>query len=71
MAVTSYLQALQLAEALPRDEQLRLIRELAERSADADEQATDALELCGLGQEIWQHLDAQQYVHDERASWNG
>jgi hypothetical protein len=27
--------------------------------------------LRGLGQEIWQGIDAQQYVHCERASWNG
>jgi hypothetical protein len=29
------------------------------------------MELEGLGKEIWQGLDAQEYVNQERASWNG
>lgn len=29
------------------------------------------LELEGLGKEIWQGLDAQEYVDQERTSWNG
>ncbi|MCU1223930.1 MAG: hypothetical protein JWQ42_2023 [Edaphobacter sp.] len=71
MATTSYEQALRVAEALPREEQLRLIQELAEHTAHDGERATSVMELCGLGQEIWQHRDAQEYVNSERASWNG
>ncbi len=29
------------------------------------------LELEGLGEEIWQGIDAQEYVNHERNSWNG
>ena len=29
------------------------------------------LELEGLGKEIWQNMDAQEYVERERSSWNG
>jgi hypothetical protein len=29
------------------------------------------LELDGLGQEIWQGIDAQRYINEERNSWNG
>jgi hypothetical protein len=29
------------------------------------------MELRGLGKEIWQGIDAQEYVNQERASWNG
>lgn len=29
------------------------------------------MELEGLGKEIWQGIDAQEYVNQERASWNG
>jgi len=29
------------------------------------------MELEGLGKEIWNGLDAQEYVNQERASWNG
>jgi hypothetical protein len=28
-------------------------------------------ELRGLGKEIWNGIDAQEYVDGERASWNG
>jgi hypothetical protein len=71
MAITSYEQVLRVAEALPRQDQLRLIQELAEHPSQDCEQATSVMELCGLGQEIWQQKDAQEYVNSERASWNG
>lgn len=71
MAITSYEQVLRVAEALPRQEQLRLIHELAEHTSYDAGQATSVMELCGLGQEIWQQKDAQEYVNSERASWNG
>lgn len=29
------------------------------------------LELRGLGKKIWQDIDAQEYVDQERASWGG
>lgn len=29
------------------------------------------LELRGLGKEVWDGIDAQEYVNQERASWNG
>lgn len=29
------------------------------------------MELRGLGKEIWQGIDAQRYVDEERASWDG
>lgn len=70
MASASYEQALRAAESLPREEQLRLIQELAEHAEHA-EGTTSVLELCGLGQEIWRQQDAQEYVNSERASWNG
>jgi hypothetical protein len=70
MASTSYAQALRVAESLPREEQLRLIRKLAEHTGRV-EGTTSVMELCGLGQEIWQQVDAQEYVNSERCSWNG
>ncbi|HEY0795342.1 MAG TPA: hypothetical protein VGD64_06135 [Acidisarcina sp.] len=71
MATTSYKEVLQVAAALPRDEQLRLVQELVEHTRES-EPATSVMELCGLGQEIWQRQhDAQEYVNGERASWNG
>jgi hypothetical protein len=70
MASTSYEHALRVAESLPREEQLLLIQELGEHMAHA-KVTTSVMELCGLGQEIWQGQDAQEYVNRERASWNG
>lgn len=73
MATTFYEDALRMAESLSRDEKLRLIQELAahtEARTSSDEK-TSVLELCGLGEEIWLHMDAQEYVNRERASWNG
>lgn len=62
-----------MAASLSRDEQLRLIQELTVRVAQApvSEQETSLLALCGLGQEIWRDMDAQEYVRRERSSWNG
>ncbi len=72
MSAGSYETALRIAELLSRDEQLRLIEELA-AYARAGRQAakTSILDLCGLGQGIWGDMDAQEYVDGERASWNG
>lgn len=77
MATPSYESALRLAESLSRDEQLRLIQELTTElmaygeDARTAEPAASLLELCGLGQEIWWGMDAQEYVNGERAAWNG
>jgi hypothetical protein len=69
----SYETTLQMAASLSREEQLRLIEELAARSIDGPSSASPSsiLELCGLGKEIWEGIDAQEYVREERASWNG
>jgi hypothetical protein len=73
VATTSYKSALEMAASLSRDEQLRLIQELTVRAAQAptSEEETSVLALCGLGQEIWRHMDAQEYVRRERSPWNG
>lgn len=69
----AYENILRSVDSLNRIEQLRLITDLAERLRIEDGQAhrTSILELQGLGKEIWQGIDAQEYVDSERASWNG
>jgi len=54
-------------------EQFRLLSDLAEYLSlhGATETGTSILELQGLGKEIWQDIDAQEYVDRERASWDG
>lgn len=59
--------------SLNRDEKLRLIRELAARAGEDPGRSKERsiLELAGLGKEIWNGVDAQEYVSRERVSWNG
>jgi hypothetical protein len=58
---------------LTPDEQLRLLSELAGivRHRVIVKPKRSIMELEGLGKETWQGLDAQEYVNQERASWNG
>ena len=73
MATQTYESALQMAESLSREERLRLIEELTAHVGEgaASEPQHSIMELCGLGKEIWEGIDAQEYVNRERASWNG
>lgn len=73
MATSACETALQLAESLSRDEQERLIRELTDNAGKGTpaKPKHSIMELCGLGAEIWEGIDAQEYVNNERASWNG
>ena len=70
---TAYENALQLAVSLSREDQQRLISELATRTEGEapTEPQHSIMELRGLGKEIWEGIDAQEYVNEERASWNG
>lgn len=65
----SYEDVLRLAENLSQDEIERLIGDLAKRASEHADRSI--LELGGLGAEIWERIDAQEYVNSERASWNG
>jgi ribosomal protein S6 len=73
VAAISYESALAMAESLSHEEQLRLIEELRARANEgaAHVPQHSIMELRGLGKEIWQGIDAQEYVNQERASWNG
>jgi hypothetical protein len=55
-------------------EQLDLLEEIKRRTQSVAQnrpQVRSILELEGLGQEIWEGIDAQEYVRGERQSWNG
>jgi hypothetical protein len=73
MVAVSYESALQMAVSLSREEHLRLIQELTAAAVNgtASKEQTSVLALCGLDQEIWRKLDAQEYIRRERSSWNG
>jgi hypothetical protein len=69
-----YLQhILQQVVNLTPDEQLRLLEELASlvRCRVMPKPKRSIMELEGLGKEIWQGVDAQECINQERDSWNG
>ncbi len=69
--MTLYTEVLQSAQQLTVEEQAQLLRELAaalrQQRAPTEHRIT---ELKGLGQGIWADVDAQEYVRQERASWD-
>ena len=68
-------RVLNQVQHLQPDDQLRLLEELTtlvhQQATALEEPLHSFLELEGLGQEIWKGIDAQEYVNQERASWNG
>ena len=73
MATTAYQDILDRVEHLAPDDQLRLMEQLATllRRHTATQIKHSVMELQGLGKEIWQGVDAQEYVDEERDAWNG
>jgi hypothetical protein len=61
----------QYIKPLPNNEKLRLIAkvsyDLAENEAEAPKRSI--MELHGLGKEIWEGIDAQEYVNELRSEW--
>jgi hypothetical protein len=59
---------------LPEAEQLRLVELIAHRlaatTAHASQPQRSLLELEGLGADMWQDIDAQQYVNELRKEWD-
>ncbi len=57
---------------LSRDKRLHLLamiaQELAQESAHGEPER-NIMELHGLGKEIWEGIDAQEYVHALRQEW--
>jgi hypothetical protein len=65
-------QALTITEALTPADQLRLISILSERLSSEIEVGTeqiDLLTLAGLGADIWEQIDTDAYLDEERNSW--
>ena len=75
MSTYAYKEALDRAQRLTPDEQLRLLQDLAaivrQQIAIKEEPLHSFLELEGLGKEVWIGVDAQKYIDQERDSWNG
>ncbi|MEA5564813.1 hypothetical protein [Anabaena sp. UHCC 0399] len=73
--MSSYQEVLQQAQTLTPEEQIRLIKDLSslirQQVTMISKPKRSILELRGLGKEIWNAVDAQEYVNQERNSWNG
>jgi uncharacterized protein YqhQ len=72
--MSTYHEVRRLAESLSPDEQMRLIELsglIRQRVTLTRKPKRSILELRGLGKEIWNGIDAQEYVNQERDSWNG
>ncbi len=69
----SYEDYIQGVQHLPPEQLLRLLEvisaKLRQTLSEGQEQHS-IMELEGLGAEIWQGIDAQEYVRQERASWD-
>jgi hypothetical protein len=67
-------QVLREAETLSREEQTQLIKLLLDRvlpGSDAQPNKAHSLrELRGLGKEIWEGVDAQEYINQQRDEWD-
>lgn len=72
MTTHAYHDVLDQVQNLPLEDQQRLLEELEAivRSRMSAKPKHSILELRGLGKEIWEGIDAQEYVNQERASWD-
>jgi len=72
MATKSYQEILTRARAeLTADEQRLLATELAGQANRNGGAARKITDLRGLGKEIWAGVDPDEYVAQERDSWDG
>lgn len=71
--MATYQEVRRQIEELTPAEQVRLFEELAVlvHPQQLAKPKRSIMELEGLGKDVWQGLDAQEYVNQERASWNG
>jgi hypothetical protein len=63
---------LDISRQLSLADQLSLISLLSEQvrqKLDRDSKAVDMLSLAGMGAEVWQMIDVDTYLEQERASW--
>ncbi len=61
----------QYIKPLPSNEKLRLIAKVSNDLAEneTEKPKRSLLELEGLGKEIWEGIDAQEYINELRDEW--
>lgn len=71
MSNNSYDEILQRARhELNVEEQLKLINELCQRPPEKS-RPHSIRELKGLGKHIWEGIDPDAYIREERGTWSG
>jgi hypothetical protein len=71
MSINVYDDVLRRIQRLSPDDQLRLLEDVAglvRRELTNQSRRRSIVELRGLGREIWQHIDAQDYIDQEVSS---
>ncbi len=66
-------EMIQVARTLSVDEQKQLIKALVDIVNEPEVEVPkkrNLLELAGLGAEIWEGIDAQEYVNQLRSEWD-
>lgn len=71
MTMSTYEQVVNMTKRLNLPEQLQLLETLTRivRDQVVQSQPHSIVELEGLGADIWQDVDVQEYVEQERRSW--
>lgn len=72
MTTYTYRQVVNQAKRLSRDEQWQLVEELLAtiRHPESKRRKHSIRELKGLGKELWQSVDVDKYLEEERNSWD-
>ncbi len=71
METNIYLQIIKQLPALSEEEKKKLYDELSKMvHMRANRPKRSILELRGLGMEIWNGIDVDEYISKERESWN-
>ncbi|GAC1468471.1 MAG: hypothetical protein PVSMB5_13620 [Ktedonobacteraceae bacterium] len=73
MSNHTYYEVLNQVQHLSPEEQLRLLEDLMDllKRQTSSRPLHSILELEGLGKEVWEGIDVDQYLEEERNSWNG
>jgi len=73
MSTYAYEDVLNRVQRLTPDEQLQLLEDVAAivRRRDVARPKHHITEFKGLGKEIWQKIDVEKYIEEERNSWDG
>lgn len=63
-------EILEQAKTLSKHERKELVKALIDTLDEEPQQQRSILELRGLGKDIWQGIDAQEYVDQLRDEWD-